>query len=78
MFDRENIDGQHLKPHALATGNYMKGNFDNLLVTLKCPTHQRIVLESSFVKYKQKHLGYKKVQDQSETILQTGRCDQKF
>ena len=31
-----------------------------------------------YVDAKQKHLGYKKVRDQSEAAVQTGRCDQKL
>ena len=31
-----------------------------------------------FTKSKQKHLGYKKVQGQSEATSQTGMCDQKL
>ena len=34
--------------------------------------------ESIKLEYIQKHLGYKKVQGQSETTLQTGMCNQNF
>ena len=51
-------------------------------VTQACPNYRVIILNIELYLYskyaKQKHLGCKKVQGQSEAALQTGRCNQKL